>query len=673
MKTFLVSLVILTMTITLVSGQNHPPVAVNDTVYGFAGYPVYVNLLKNDYDPDGDPIFYLSGNYLTRINDSTWEYQVQSQMYPAIQSTNYVIKDSNNAVANAKFIFILKSPPRYDFLDVNNIAALISPYGNHFWDGESARFEVPKGSGKTAVFNSALWIGGQDTADSLHFAGERYRQGPSNYPAGSGADYFTGPISSVYDSAYQLKWNRVWKLTRAEILYHKNNWNTPAYTPIDAIANWPANGDPTLGQMDTIAPFYDINLDGIYSPETGEYPLIRGDEAVFFVFNDVAGAHTETLGPKMGIEIHGMAYAFDRPEDSVLNNTIFFNYSIINRSSANYHESYMGVFTDFDLGYASDDYIGCDVTNGAIYIYNGKQIDGSGQSWAYGEHPPVVAMKIIGGPFLDPDNLDNPSGGCDYSINGMNFGNDIVDDERYGLQGFIYYNNTSVGYTGDPALADEYYNYLKGLWLDESHLLFGGNGHAPAGTVGTECKYMFPGGSDTICNWGTGGIMPPGGFNQNGYYWTETTSFNQPEDRRGIASIGPFTIAAGQSIPLDYCFMYSRDYTGNQQSSLELMQNRLETMKPLLGDIIRLPETINGTDDHADFKLIRIYPNPAQESINVISTEIKANPYQVYDLNGRLYLNGMLNPGKNRLNISSLSPGVYLLKCNNQFTRIVVL
>ena len=41
-------------------GQNHAPVAVNDTIYGVVGNTVYVTLsllLKNDYDPDGDSIF----------------------------------------------------------------------------------------------------------------------------------------------------------------------------------------------------------------------------------------------------------------------------------------------------------------------------------------------------------------------------------------------------------------------------------------------------------------------------------------------------------------------------------------------------------------------------------------------------------------------------------------
>jgi hypothetical protein len=678
MKTLATILTFMLLTFTQVMSQNNPPVAVNDTVYGFIGYPVYVNLLKNDYDPDGDSIYVWVSQGLTKRNDSTWEYQVQGSLYYTSQKTTYIIRDENGDHASANFVFIPKSPPRYDSLDINNINALISPFGNHFWDDKpwplnSSRFEVPKGSGKTTVFNQTFWIGGRDNIDTLHFAGERYRQGTNLGPVGTGADFFTGPISSVYDTSYQKNWNRVWKLKKSDILYHKANWNKPGYIPIEAIENWPAHGNEAQGQLRDIAPYYDNNADNNYVLSDGDYPLIRGDETVFFVFNDSAEIHTETQGLKLGIEIHGMAYAFDNPEDSVLNNTIFFHYDIINRSPVDYHNVYMGLFTDFDLGFAQDDYIGCDVKNGSIYAYNGDPVDGNGQSWAYGEHPPVIAMKIIGGPFLDADNLDNPAGGCDYSINGLNFENGIVDDERYGLRGFMFPNNSNGNYDSDPNFATGYYNYLQGIWQDGTRMLFGGKGHASSGGVGPECNYMFPGGSDTICNWGTNGVLPGGGYNQNGFYWTESTSGNPPEDRRGIGSVGPFNMAAGQSIPLDYCFNYSRDFTGNQQLSLALMQNTLSGLNPTYNSLITLPGEINGIVEHQNLNQIRIYPNPAREYITAVSGENKINSYQIYDLNGRLYYNGILNPGKNLVNISSLKPGVYLLKSNNQFARIIVM
>jgi hypothetical protein len=67
-----------------------------------------------------------------------------------------------------------------------------------------------------------------------------------------------------------------------------------------------------------------------------------------------------------------MAYGYDRPDDSTLNNTLFMHYDIINRSDNNYHDTYLGLFADFDLGFALDDNIASDVTNGMMYCYNGE-------------------------------------------------------------------------------------------------------------------------------------------------------------------------------------------------------------------------------------------------------------------------------------------------------------
>ncbi|MBK9456642.1 MAG: hypothetical protein IPO24_14170 [Bacteroidetes bacterium] len=100
----------------------------------------------------------------------------------------------------------------------------------------------------------------------------------------------------------------------------------------------------------------------IYDPENGDYPIIRGDKAAYFIFNDDADIHTETDGAKLKLELHGMAYAFDAPEDSALNNTLFINYSIINRSLIDYTQFQVGVFTDFNVGAFDDDYVGCDTT-----------------------------------------------------------------------------------------------------------------------------------------------------------------------------------------------------------------------------------------------------------------------------------------------------------------------
>ena len=57
----------------------------------------------------------------------------------------------------------------------------------------------------------------------------------------------------------------------------------------------------------------------------------------------------------------------------------------------------------------------------------------------------------------------------------------------------------------------------------------------------------------------------------------------------------------------------------------------------------------------------KVYPNPAKDYISIQSNNIKINSVEVYNVIGkRLLLSTKLND--NKLNISNLNAGVYLLK-----------
>lgn len=652
----------------MTKGQNNPPVAVNDTITGIMGYPAYVNLLKNDYDPDGDSFYCYRSNGMRKLNDSTWKVRLDSALqyneYDTILFYSYIIRDEHGATAKANVVVKLRAVAKYEFLDVNNLNALISPFGNHFWDLENSRFEVPKGSGKYAIFNHTVRVAGLDSTSMLHVAAEKYRY--------SGADFYIGPVSAVYDTSYKLKWNRLWKLDKVQIRHHIKNWSSPGYVPIDAIANWPAQGDPDLGQTADIAPYYDANLDGQYTPMAGDYPLIRGDQAVFFILNDARYPHTESYGLSLGIEIRGMAYAFDRPNDSTLNNTMFFHYDITNLSANNYHDTFIGLFADFDLGHPIDDYYGSDVTNGMVYAYNGDSIDGDGLSGTYGEHPPAIGMKVIGGPILQPDGIDNPANNCDEGLNGLNFGDGIPDNERMGLTRSSSRRVVSIGCPGYGSGYFQPYEEMR------NSVFYGSNGYlnlcdtTPTGE-GPYCNFIFPGNSDTICNWGTLGIPPNAGYNQNGYYWTEKSVGNVPQELRGVGSAGPFNFNAGQSVPLDYCFTWARDYTGDNNSSVELLRQRVSELKPFFSDLITVPVTYYGTSEYPAEKSLKIYPNPVHNKASVTLDGNESLLYHLYTVNGKLVSTGKLQPGTTIIELSFLTPGIYLFNCGNRHVKLVKL
>ena len=169
-------------------------------------------------------------------------------------------------------------------------------------------------------------------------------------------------------------------------------------------------------------------------------------------------------------------------------------------------------------------------------IRNGTVIDGSGEPEAYGSQPPAIGVDFFQGPYIDPDGYDNPkfTGDCaaissghnfdddQMAIKGVNFGISIVDDKRYGMRRLVYHVNCGVAPWCDSQIAPEYYNFLRGIWKDNTIMLYGGNAHVNSGAVGPECNFMFPDDSDP-CNWGTNFQPPNGGYNQNGKYWNENT------------------------------------------------------------------------------------------------------------------------------------------------------
>lgn len=654
----------------IVSSQNHVPVAVNDTVYAFLDYPFQVNLLKNDYDPDGDTIYIWKALGFTQIDDTTWEFTAGSDRYggkyQSVISVYYIIKDQNGAPGKGYLVVYLKAQDTYDYLDINNMKALISSHGNHFWDSDSSRFEIPKGSGKTTTFNHCIAVGGLTDDGRLHFAGERFRQ--------NGYDFYTGPISDTYDSTYMLKWYRVWKLDRNQINYHINNWSKPGYKPIDVIDSWPARGDVALGQSDQIAPFKDLDNDGQYEPGSGEYPIIRGDQAVFFIINDAWKIHDESYGERIGLEIHGMAYAYFAPEDSILNNTIFFHCDLLNRSDTTYQNSYIGLFNFFSLGSPNDDFTGCDVTNGLAYSYNAYAQDGTGGPYTYGEHPPAFGMKIIGGPFLEPDGIDNPANQCDESLNGLNFGDGHMDNERLGMTSF-----QAEWCTDESGLmAPKYYNLIQGFRGDNQYHKFGGRLKPSLffdiclqDSVGPDCRFIFPGNSDTLCNYGTFGIPPNSGFYHNDPVWTEGKVGNWPGYRTVLGSTGPFTFHAGESVPLDYCFTWARDYNGDNISSLELLRNRIATLKPEWNRLIQLPRTLTDIEEPEKATTFQVYPNPVQHKATIRIEGNTPVKYSLFFMTGNRVQEGSLSPGNNLVDFTDLPTGIYVLKCGTSIAKLI--
>ncbi len=648
------------------------PVAIDDYANCFLGQVVTINVVNNDYHTSGLDFHIRSCDDAQSFTDSTISFYVDYEKY--YNATNldtikisYLLIDKDDIVHQQSIGTVnitITGNNYYNYLDINNIKAKIQANGMQFWPGpagekcnmisnENPIYEFPAGSGKNTIYNSSIWIGGLDNNNVLKLAAERYRQG--------GFDYWPGPISIETDTLMvevetAIKWQQVWKLSAQEIRYHINHYNDADYIPLEAIATWPAHGDVSLNQARWLAPFIDVNHDSIYNPMEGDYPLIRGDQCIFFILNDQR-EHSETSGEAMGIEIHVMAYEFSAADDDPLAGTMFMSYKIYNRSSINYTDTYLGINTDFEIGYSKDDYVGCDVGRGAFFGYNGDDYDGNIDSTIYGSNIPAQGIVILGGPAMDNNNQDDPDDQCDESINGVGFNDGIKDNERYGMSRFVYYENNNEP-IGDPVEDFEYYNYLKGLWMDGSAMEYGGNGHTTLGAYGPSARFMFPGTSDP-CFWGTNGIEPFGPVE-----WTEETAGNTPYDRRGLSVMGPFTFEAGSVEKLDIAFVSA--FANDDNSAIDMVLNDIDLIR---NNYLQDPSYFGYqwldneeiTEDNPAG--IKAFPVPACDQI-CFYCDLSDNQadYLILDITGNILQSGIIYKNNTVVtSVESLKPGIYFI------------
>jgi len=446
-------------------------------------------------------------------------------------------------------------------LDVNNVRTTIMGGGDMWWNLDDARYEIPKDGNRHSLFAGALWIGGVDAGGQLKVAAMTYRQG--------GSDYWSGPLNtSTASTAAENcnEWDKHFKLDRADVEEFVARSGDPTYVVPESIKKWPAH-EKFAGEDHYLAPFHDVDGDGEYDWEVGDYPdynitgtdddaRLFGDQTLWWVFNDKGNIHGESEADALGLEIHAQAFGF--AADNEVNDMTFYNYKIFNRSTTPLNDTYFGQWVDPDLGNYLDDYVGCDVGLGLGFCYNGDAED-EGAS-GYGFNPPAIGVDFFQGPYSDEnDGLDNDRDGLVDEIDTIidASGQEILLTEQIIMSKFMYFNNDG-SVTGNPGNGQDFYNYLRGIWRDNVPMTFGGDGHGEGvGTTTDLCDFMFPGTSDPAFG---------------GQEWTEQTADNLPADRRFVQSAGPFTLEPGAVNEITTGVVWARAKSGGQTASVQLLK-----------------------------------------------------------------------------------------------------
>jgi hypothetical protein len=475
-----------------------------------------------------------------------------------------------------------------------------------------AGYEIPKNSSLNAIFAASLWCAALEANGGLRLAAMRFGQ--------QGADFFAGPYSTTNDysnSSYVSAYgNSIWQVTAFEIQNHIANYTSSGYVVPTAISSWPGNGISGAGIAQNLAPFIDLNNNGIYEPSLGDYPDIRGDIAVYTIMNDAAGLHTETGGDKMEIEVHTMAYQY--LTNDYRNRTTYLHYRVFNRGTLSYSNFKLGMWWDPDLGNATDDYVGCDTLRNLMYVYNGDNNDQSaGAALGYGLNPPALGISSL----------------------------------TKKMEYFTYFTNgASFPYT-DPSTAAQYYNFMNGLWANGSQMYYGGNG--TNGTVST--NYLYSGNPN------------------NSGEWSEVEVINPSGDRRGVMTLEAENLPSGAFSCYDFAVLYAREAGNDNLQNV----NSLITMAATAKTDFDAESTYNcnlyttlGTEKLEE-STIGLYPNPSDGQFTLAFDETLSGELLITDMTGRIvYYESFDNQNQIQVQLSEKT-GLYLLSLSTAKGTII--
>ena len=402
-------------------------------------------------------------------------------------------------------------------MEDGNIRFYVSNQGVLFQQNGNSRFEVPQGSGIHSILASGIWIAGKDGAQGKRVSVATYDT--------SATDFQPGPIDrSTGLPDLPSDWNFVWKTNAGQISNHKTQYNKIGYQTPWGIQRWPGSNLKQGDFNPILAPFIDLNSNQLYEPALGETPYIKGNEASYFILNDLVTSNRQGSAQGLGVEIYGMVYT-----EKAFPNVVFVQYQIINRSFNQYDSVFVGIFTDFLLGNPFDNYTATDSARHLLFTYNSLAHD----SFGYGNNPPVMGVKFL------RRNLSKS----------ISFNWDLTDHQGWPQNPEDYFGYLNAHFKDgseltDPVSGQKDYIYLGDPCNGSGWTEYGSSGNVPGrrnmlGSVGPltlqrnevisiDLAYIFSRNSSEL-------LTPICGFYDDAdlvqYYWDNTLSAQRPQRR----------------------------------------------------------------------------------------------------------------------------------------------
>lgn len=457
-------------------------------------------------------------------------------------------------------------------------------------------------------------------------------------------DELPGPYttSAMYDEILEAKYNRPYRVSRQMIQDHIDSvaFGSASYIPVWAIRNWPAHGDAALGQEENLAPFADINSNGMYEPMLGEYPSILGNDCVFSITH-----YRDNGNPNKALEFHSYVYTQLCDTTETFDHVMMRKIQVYSRG-AEIDSLFFGGRLNGRLGQI-DDYAGTNIDLGMIYQYNGDLYDddfpGSDLP-GYKEKLAAHGIMALKGFKEANDGLDNGIGILPgESINGYGFNDGIIDNEFGGLYAGNIFTETSepLG-DSDMETAEKWYHVLNGSYLSGDTIYYGGTDLSPGTTIPT--RYIYSGSEDAY-HFGTAGIDP-------GFDWYENepvgagSTANQTGRRRWVYSFGKTALADGEMVELDYAYLIQRQpapvasifepVTDLFLKAAAVRSAFLSNDGPCGIHFDPIEENLGVGEEVMEENLFTLYPNPTTGTIRINGISENGGTIRVFDLNGKL-------------------------------------
>jgi hypothetical protein len=474
---------------------------------------------------------------------------------------------------------------------------------------------------KATIYTASLWMGGIDNNNNLHLAAQMYRTDTL-------ADYWPGFLDnngSIYEQD-SYEWNRIWKVNYTQIHDHieEYNQNTQNQFKNNDIFRWPGiNNDDAKGYnnanidaRNSPAPFFDKDISGDYYPPYGEHPPIKGDQILWYVYNDNTYSQRETNALPLKADVATTAYAI-ASADTFLDNTVIIEYKIRYWGGYELSDFYIGLFTDFDIGCWDNDYLGCDTLSSTFFAYNSVYPENNCGGYEYENIKPVQLVTFL--------------------------------NEK--MNGFSYFDH-NYSLTGYPVTAMHYYNYMAGKWKDGTTFKRGGTGYGS----GSSYRFAYDGN--------------PADNNE----WSQCALGNTAGEKKGLGVIGPMTMRPGQITTFAVAFTFV-DYPGDYPCfDFETIRPKINDLKNkyannLLVNEINIPSSV----EDLNAGIFNLSPNPSSAKIK-ITTTLQGNNAVQYQIINTLGATAMVSKATAKdfsIDVSNLPSGIYFIHLQSGSAKTV--